>query len=155
MNQRLRVRRPPRRHAIVTLLGTAALCSGCGSESPSARDASPTPTRTASTSTSAVQARYVLTFPDDDSYRVIFDVVIAGEQHTRVTMTVPSDDPVTVYRWTWDGRRILFYGNESDPPGYVLYEAPAEHRGDLRFVTQWIVNPEGGDGPVDQLGVAA
>jgi len=129
-------------------VGAAALAllvsTGCGAENGSTGNGSETPLHTAA-GTQAIQARYVVTFPEDSDYRVVYEVVTAGEQRVRISLTVPSDYPVTVYRWVWDGHRVLEYGNESDPPSYTLYEAPAEEEGLLPFISSWIATPGSDD----------
>jgi outer membrane lipoprotein-sorting protein len=131
--------------AILPLLVAAVLCGGCGTESRSTSKASPGATGTPAPSTAAIQARYTLTFPDDNEYWVVYDVVVAGDDRIRVTRTTPTEDPVGVLRWVWDGARLLVYGNETDPPSYQLYEAPAEQQEDLQFVRNWIVDPASDD----------
>ena len=90
----------------------------------------------------AIEVRYVLSLPEDEDWYAFYDVLTAGEQGSRVTLTVPVDEPVTVYNWVWDGDRLLESGDEADDLSYTLYEAPEEEEGLLEFVTSWILDPE-------------
>jgi hypothetical protein len=50
---------------------------------------------------------------------------------------------LTVYRWVWDGRRVLEAGDEADDMSYTRYEAPEEEEGLLDFIKGWVLDPEG------------
>jgi hypothetical protein len=141
MIQRPHGRRGGCRLAAVTALCGLAICSGCGTDSPSKRSEAETSQPT-TPGERAIKTRYVLTYPDSGGWHALYDVVTAGAQRSRVTFTVPVDDPVTVYRYVWDGDRVLEAGDEADDLSYTLYEAPEEVEGLLDEVTSWILNPE-------------
>ena len=113
-----------------------ALGAGCGSETaPTGNGAE---TETPSAADGAIRARYLQAEAEDPLWRPVYEVVTAGEQRSRVTLTLPGV-PVTVYRWVWDGDRVLAAGDEPGDLTYTLYEAPAEVEDLLGFLTSWIV----------------
>ena len=122
-------------------LGRALVCASllvataaCGTGD--SKRADPVTTESAE---SVIHATYRLTTHDDDDWYAEYDVLLRGDRQARVEFTVPVDDPVTIYRWTWDGERLLEFGDDEDGT-YTLYEAPEEHPELMSSLTQWIVD---------------
>jgi hypothetical protein len=147
---------PLLRRAAGSMVIVLAATAGCGGEERSAggskSEATPTATagpdqpRTAGAGRDsgkpvAMRATYQITFPDDDEYVMDLEVFTHGSQRTRITYSVPGEVPPATYSWTWDGRQILEYINESDHPYWTLYQAPVEHRDVLDIVTMWMADP--------------
>ena len=87
-----------------------------------------------------IHARYVETVPGEEDWRAIIDVVTDGDRRVRLSYTVPGDDPVTIYRWVWDGRRVLEFGDDAEGT-YSVYEATDVEQGLQSYLRSWIVKP--------------
>jgi hypothetical protein len=125
--------------AVATAVLALAACPGCGSQRPAEGDRSEAGGDPRA-QTDVIRVRYVQTFPQDEQWRADIDVVTGGDRRVRVTYTVPVDVPVTIYRWVWDGRRILEFGDDAEGT-YTLHEHPPVEGGLVAFMTRWIVTP--------------
>jgi hypothetical protein len=115
------------------------LCAGCGEDS--GADSSGTGASPDAAGAEVIQAEYRLTYPDGGEWYALYEVITDADERTRIEMTVPVDDPVTMYQVVWDGKRVLEAGDEADDLSYTLYEAPEEDEGLLDFVNLWVLDP--------------
>jgi peroxiredoxin len=125
--------------------------AGCGSEaSPSAgavTTAGPT-AKSASASTTRrgpqpVEIQYLLhiTGGDGEGWER-FNVVTDGGTRVRLKMSLyddPGGTPGEEYLYTWDGRKLMVFSEQSEPP-YTVFEAPGEHPDETQLVMQWQEN---------------